>query len=382
MKKIVLLFISITVSVVIYAQTAAIKTYVEAYREIAIREMVRTGVPAAITLAQGILESQSGQSELCQQSNNHFGIKCKDEWTGPFVLHDDDKKNECFRVYGTAEESFKDHSDFLKNRPYYVDLFQLAPDDYKAWAKGLKKDGYATERDYPQLLIKLIEDNDLQQYTLTAMERIKNPVQADYAVNNPANNNLPAANKDAAVAAQPVPAVTATTVNNTPATAVTATQNTNNTTAEEDNDDDDSTVNKKANNTADELDGTIDAYPDGVFSINETRVVYAKAGTSLFALASNYNIAYKSLLNFNELENADILDKSRLIYLEKKPKSGGKQYHIVTASETIEEIAQKEGVRLESILQYNTLQKGSQPAAGTKIYLRLTPGTVSRSHKA
>lgn len=379
MKKIVLLFISITVSVVIYGQTAAIKTYVDTYQEIAIKEMMRTGVPAAITLAQGILESQSGQSVLCQQSNNHFGIKCKDEWTGPFVLHDDDKKNECFRVYANAEESFRDHSDFLKNRPYYVDLFKLQPDDYKGWASGLKKAGYATERNYPQLLIKLIEDNNLQQYTLTAMQRMKNPVQEDYASTAPAANNQPTTNKPAAIAMQPQPA-DATENNNTAPVAV---NNTNNTAANEDeDDDDDSTINKKVHNPADDLDGTIDAYPDGVFSINETKVVYAKAGTSLFALASNYNIAYKSLLTFNEMDKGDILAKDRLIYLEKKPKSGLKQYHIVTASETIEDIAQKEGVRLESILQYNTLQKGNQPATGTKIYLRLTPGTASRSHKA
>src|SRR6516164_6134449 len=134
MKKLVLLFISIAVSAIIYAQTDAIKQYIDTYGEIAVKEMMRTGVPAAITIAQGIVESKAGQSDLCQQSNNHFGIKCKDEWTGPYVLHDDDKKDECFRVYGNAEESFRDHSDFLKNRPYYTDLFALPPDDYKAWA--------------------------------------------------------------------------------------------------------------------------------------------------------------------------------------------------------------------------------------------------------
>ena len=374
MKKIVLLFISIALSVVIYAQTAAIKLYVETYREIAINEMVRTGVPAAITLAQGILESQSGQSELCQQSNNHFGIKCKDEWTGPFVLHDDDKKNECFRVYANAEESFRDHSDFLKNRPYYTDLFKLAGDDYKAWATGLKKDGYATERNYPQLLIKLIEDNNLQEYTAIAMERIKNPGLQTYA----ANNNTVQANTAAIT-----PPVQAQAVNtNTNAVTVNTDNNNKTTVAEDKDEDDDSVVNKDTHDALNDIDVNTDAYPDGVFTINETKVVYAKAGTSLLALASNYNIAYKTLMDFNELEKGDILSKDRLIYLEKKPKRGHRDFHVVTAAETMEDIAQKEGVRLESILQYNTIQKGSQPAAGTKIYLRLTPGTSSKAHKA
>jgi len=124
-----------------------------------------------------------------------------------------------------------------------------------------------------------------------------------------------------------------------------------------------------------------DNYPEGVFSINDTRVVYAKAGTSLFALASSYNIAYKTLLTYNEIEKGDILPKDRLIYLERKPKNGGRDFHVVTAAETIEEIAQKEGVRLESLLQYNSVQKGSQLANGTKVYLRIAPGATARSRR-
>jgi LysM repeat protein len=366
MKKIVLLFISVAFCAIIYAQTDAIKQYVETYNQVAINEMIRTGVPAAITLAQGIVESKAGQSDLCQQSNNHFGIKCKDEWTGPYVLHDDDKKDECFRVYGNAEESFRDHSDFLKNRPYYTDLFNLDPADYKAWAKGLKKDGYATERDYPQMLVKMIEDNDLQQYTLVALERMKNPNQPVYA-----GNNTPAT-RDAAPAV-----IQQSAVNNSPG-------NTNSPAVKEDKDDGDADNTADANNTQQIAanNDNANAYPDGVFTINETRVVYAKAGASLFALASNYGVSYKSLLDFNELGNEDILDKNALIYLERKPKRGDKDYHIVIAAETIEDIAQKEGVRLESLLQYNTMQKGSQPAAGTKIYLRLTPGASARARRA
>jgi flagellum-specific peptidoglycan hydrolase FlgJ len=128
-------------------------------------EMARTGVPAAITLAQGILESGCGESELAKTSNNHFGIKCKDEWTGPKVYHDDDQKQECFRVYATPEDSYHDHSDFLKNRPYYTNLFKLKPTDYRDWAYGLQKDGYALEKDYAQKLINLIEAYHLEMYS-------------------------------------------------------------------------------------------------------------------------------------------------------------------------------------------------------------------------
>ncbi|HWB24528.1 MAG TPA: glucosaminidase domain-containing protein [Chitinophagaceae bacterium] len=374
MKKVALLFVCILAATVMYAQTDAVKHYIDTYREIAVNEMIRTGVPAAITLAQGILESQAGQSDLCQQSNNHFGIKCKDEWTGPYVLHDDDKKNECFRVYQNAEESFKDHSDFLKNRPYYTNLFSLAPDDYKGWAKGLKKDGYATERNYPQMLIKIIEDNNLQQYTMVALERMKNPNQPVYVSDND-NNGTPV--KTAVATAEQQPSVNKATDEGDNDATGNANQQENAVKA---------AGNSNTENGDDENAGDVavnaDAYPDGVFTINQTRVVYAKDGTSLLALASTYNISYKSLLDFNDLGKGDILHKNCLIFLERKPKRSTKDYHIVSSSETIEDIAQKEGVRLESLLEYNALQKGSMLAAGTKVYLRAAQGMTAKSHKA
>src|SRR5690606_35110935 len=115
--------------------------------------MKRSGVPAAITLAQGILESESGNSELVKKSNNHFGIKCKSTWTGDTVSHDDDANGECFRAYKNASDSYRDHSDFLRGNKRYADLFKLSQDDYAGWAKGLKKAGYATNPRYPDLLI-------------------------------------------------------------------------------------------------------------------------------------------------------------------------------------------------------------------------------------
>jgi len=122
-----------------FSQKEKGQAYVEKYKEIAISEMQRSGVPAAITLAQGILESRFGESDLSKESNNHFGIKCKLDWNGEKVYHDDDSKQECFRKYNSVAESYKDHSDFLKSRPHYANLFSLSPIDFQAWAYGLKK---------------------------------------------------------------------------------------------------------------------------------------------------------------------------------------------------------------------------------------------------
>ena len=137
--------------------------YISVYKEIAISEMKQYGIPASITLAQGILESGSGKGTLAVKANNHFGIKCHG-WEGGKIYHDDDEKGECFRKYKSPNESFKDHSEFLVNRQRYAKLFQLRKDDYKGWARELRKAGYATDRKYPEKLIALIERYDLDKY--------------------------------------------------------------------------------------------------------------------------------------------------------------------------------------------------------------------------
>ena len=154
------------------AQRFTIEEYVEQFKEIAMNEMRRSGIPAAIILAQGILESENGNSELVKKSNNHFGIKCKSNWTGESVTHDDDANGECFRAYTNAGDSYRDHSDFLKANQRYASLFNLDPTDYAAWAKGLKKAGYATNPKYPELLVKYIEQNNLQQYSLMVLNKL------------------------------------------------------------------------------------------------------------------------------------------------------------------------------------------------------------------
>ncbi|RYZ47731.1 MAG: N-acetylmuramoyl-L-alanine amidase, partial [Chitinophagaceae bacterium] len=147
MKKRHIFFLLATalVSQGLFAQAKnRVQEYIDKYKDIAMAEMARTGVPASITLAQGIHESGAGTSDLVQRSNNHFGIKCKTEWTGEKVYHDDDARGECFRKYDDPFTSYKDHSDFLRARKHYASLFDLDPQDYEGWAYGLKKAGYAT----------------------------------------------------------------------------------------------------------------------------------------------------------------------------------------------------------------------------------------------
>lgn len=145
-----------------YAEVVSI--YINNYSGIAKEEMLQYGIPASITLAQGILESGAGKGTLTKKANNHFGIKCHTSWTGERVYHDDDEKGECFRKYRDPRYSFRDHSLFLSQRTRYQDLFKLKKRDYKGWAKGLKKAGYATDPKYPAKLINIIERYDLTQY--------------------------------------------------------------------------------------------------------------------------------------------------------------------------------------------------------------------------
>jgi LysM repeat protein len=143
--------------------------YIDTYKYEAVNEMLEYGIPASITIAQGILESDCGNSPLAVNAKNHFGIKCHVEWAGPTYIHDDDKKDECFRVYGDPIESYRDHSLFLKERPRYAALFKLDKEDYKAWAQGLKQAGYATNPIYAEKLIKIIEENQLHKF-----DKVKN----------------------------------------------------------------------------------------------------------------------------------------------------------------------------------------------------------------
>jgi hypothetical protein len=302
-----------------------IESYIQTYRELAIEEMQRTGVPASIKLAQGIHETFAGTSVLVLKSNNHFGIKCKATWTGQSVSHDDDARGECFRKYPSAELSYRDHSDFLKGSDRYAFLFNLDPTDYEGWARGLKKAGYATNPKYPQIIIKLIEDYQLQDYTMIALGR--KPMVPENEV----------------------------------ITAVAIPQNVKAETA---------VVMTKESETRTIIKTEVPAYPQTEFRINDTRVVYVKKGTPFITIAEQYNIPLARLFEFNDLSQAEMLANDQLIFLQRKRKTGDNEFHIVEEGESLHDIAQKEAIRLETLLAYNLLPKNMSPAAGERLYLR------------
>lgn len=316
-----LFFVCLLIGGAINAQDRnTIQQYVETYRDLAIAEMQRSGVPASITLAQGIHETTAGTSPLVLKSNNHFGIKCKSNWTGESVSHTDDAPNECFRKYGDPADSYKDHSDFLRNGTRYAFLFNLDPTDYKGWAHGLKKAGYATNPKYPQVIIRLVEEYQLQDYTLIAMGKMER------------KENMGAVSSPAVVTAAEV-----TTANEEESSVVMA---------------------------------PVKTYPTGEFKINDTRVVFASKGTPLFAIAQQYNIPLKRLYEFNEMGESESLTDDRLIYLQRKRKTGETDMHLVKAGETLASIARDEAIRLDALLEYNHLTPGREPAAGEQLYLR------------
>ena len=177
MKRIIYLLITL-LTISVSAQNLSSEDYIHKFHKIAIDEMHSYGIPASITLAQGILESGNGNSLLSQKSKNHFGIKCHKGWNGKKVYHDDDEEDECFRKYKKVSDSYRDHSEFLKNRGRYTFLFDYKMTDYKSWARGLKKAGYATNPHYADKLIELIERFDLAQYdnaSKSGKRKIKKP---------------------------------------------------------------------------------------------------------------------------------------------------------------------------------------------------------------
>jgi hypothetical protein len=324
-------------------QNQAITNYIQTYQELAIKEMQRTGVPASITLAQGILETEAGKSDLVTRSNNHFGIKCKTSWTGEKVYHDDDARGECFRKYAAAEDSYKDHSDYLRSQPRYASLFTLDPLDYKSWATGLKRAGYATNPKYAQILIKYIETYNLDDYTLVALGR-KAPDSRALTLEpaKPSDGKQQSVMNDIIISTQPEPVA----------------------------------ENKINGGNTQSAQATIPSkgkpvYPAGEFTLNDTRVIFALEGVSILALAEQYKIKLGWLIDFNDLPSGtEVLEKNQLIFLQRKRRQSHNEYHIFEAGENLYDIAQVEALRLESMLDYNQLQKGMTPAPGEKLYLQ------------
>jgi hypothetical protein len=301
MMKAILFASLLLFSAGIFAQKMTREEYIQEYKDLAMIEMLRSGIPASIKLAQGLLESDNGNSRLAVRGNNHFGIKCHNDWNGRKIYHDDDKRNECFRKYKSVYESFIDHSDFLRNKQRYAFLFELEITDYKGWAKGLKKAGYATSRKYADLLIMIIEENELNQYDLLALE--------DY---NP-DEDIDLAGK-----------------------------------------------------------GTTESGQRKILINNRIDYIIVKPGDNITDLNRELSLMPSELLRYNELTADSVLHPGQILYLQPKRNraEAGKDYHIVKPGETLYEISQVYGVKLEKLQQKNYLQPGDEIEPGTKINLR------------
>lgn len=284
--------------------------YIDKYSSIAVAEMRRTGVPASITLAQGLLESSAGQSVLAVQANNHFGIKCHADWKGKKMHRDDDTADECFRVYPTVEASFRDHSDFLRYRDRYKSLFELDPTDYKAWANGLSKAGYATDSKYAGKLIWIIEDYNLSRFDVdtqvpeTTPEAVERPVEVKR------------------VRVQEVYRFS---------------------------------LSRK------------------VYEINGVPCVYAVEGDTYASLASARRLFEKELLRFNDLTEDRPLVAGELVYLKAKKNraaKGAEKFIVGEEPVTLRDIAQRFGVKEAAIRRLNGLAADYRPNEGDTILLR------------
>jgi len=369
-----------------------VKKYVDQYFALAIEEQRSSGIPAAITLGQGILETEAGASELMTTANNHFGIKCTKGWTGDTFLHDDDAAQECFKKYKCAADSYHDHSDHLKKNPRYASLFSLSQTDYASWAIGLRKCGYATNPQYAQRLIKIIEDFKLQDYTYSGLdssmqlnyptvpgvkqrlaaieaadttdddtEQTAPPIAVVPAVPKAVAATVPVAHADTIVK-MPVKADVSplknmadsakkTVMHTEPAAPVVKTD----------------TVKKVTQGVARGADSKYDS--GKIVVVNGMRAFYALKGEMLLQYAVKYNVRYPRLLEMNDLPDAP-LPFNTYVYLEKKLSSGTHAKHTVKDGENLLMISQEEGVQLKKIMADNYLNANEEPAVGAILELQ------------
>ncbi|MFZ1749808.1 MAG: glucosaminidase domain-containing protein [Saprospiraceae bacterium] len=344
-----LVFISfLLVPVIVDANKKLTENYISSFHGIAVSEMRRTGIPASIKLAQGILESDLGRSPLAYQANNHFGIKCGSEWTGKVYGKFDDERGQdgtmiesCFRAFGSAEESYIAHSDFLSNpskQSRYGFLFELGSTDYVGWANGLKFSGYATDPQYPSKLIKIIELNQLYKYDEQVSKSMYDSNIADESsrYNSKSDKNTKKSKEPQIVQANQRPT----------------------------NDRESSSVFKRS----------MTKYSTS--KINDVKMVKAKGGESIRELAMTMDEDVFDLLEYNEglTSQDDLLETGEIIYLQKKKKSyeDGEEkdiFHTVAQGESMYQISQKYGVRLESLLSKNHLKSGFSPRVGELVSL-------------
>ncbi len=329
-KHAFLLFFALLLSLAAAAKSPVRQTreeYIDRYKSLAIDHMERYGIPASISMAQGILESDCGNSRLAQLSNNHFGIKCKNNWQGERVYYDDDAKGECFRAYDRPEDSWEDHAEFLDRQPRYDSLFVYASDDYKSWARGLKACGYATDPSYTRRLIRIIEENKL--YLLDR--------EGGAALYADATDHTPS---DEWFAAQ----------SNVEEVTV----------AQGGIDLDNYRVSVKKHN----------GY--GVYRTNGVLYVVAGADDSYETIGRAFRISAGTLRKFNDVAPDTPLIEGELVYLGRKQKAwtGEATTHTVREGETIWSVAQHYGLRAKSLRKLNRYGRGDELLAGAVIRIQ------------
>jgi|688.fasta_scaffold90610_3 hypothetical protein len=394
----ILIFLAFPFGAFAQSQAKVTTDYINKYKGIAISEMNRTGIPASITLAQAIVESGSGESNLAKQANNHFGIKCKTEWTGEKMYKDDDMKNECFRVYANADSSFIDHSNFLKYRPYYASLFELDPVDDTAWAYGLKKAGYATEKDYPTILLQVIDMYELSQYnfpelvgedSLAEANAIKEEITKDtlqkkvtpvkvapnlldtISINKPVNST-PIRDTVVKIVTVKDTIIKVVTVKDTIVNTVTVRDTLIKIVTVKDTVEKAVTIKPTKDTTAQKTTpkAIVLNYPlNQKFKINGVSAIWAIAGRSYIEIASAYNIPLYKLYKNNELEEPDLVQKDQLLFLAEKKKDSDKKVHVAKTGETFYEIAQMEGIQLNALKSFNTTITEDKIKDGIILYL-------------
>ncbi|MBB4806081.1 LysM repeat protein [Chryseobacterium defluvii] len=343
MKRLFLL-VSLLVLSKFSAQTWATEDqYIQKFAQYAVEEMEKYKIPASITLAQGLLETGGGQSRLAQEGKNHFGIKCKEDWTGKTMKHTDDAPNECFRVYDDPRQSYEDHSIFLSTRKYYANLFKLDMKDYKAWAHGLKKAGYATNPRYASILIGKIEKYKLYEFDNTTSK------EALYAV----LKMYPDLKDDRIFMAKLEPAKV---VKKEPVTVTVPYKQTSYVQQQK--------RVEKIKTKAEILNSIlIKSHPN-----EGLKYIVIPEETDLQFIANKFRISESKLMKWNELDS-DVLKKNDIIFLESKNSDGNKPTYKAESGEDMHDIAQKFGIKLNKLYAKNRMDEGQKPSAGQLIYL-------------
>lgn len=343
MKKITAIFI-LMISAKYFSQTwKTDDQYIQRFAPYAVEEMEKFKIPASITLAQGLLETGGGQSKLAREGNNHFGIKCKDDWTGRTMRHTDDAPNECFRVYDDPRQSYEDHSKFLAYRPYYKDLFLLNPKDYKAWAFGLKKAGYATETRYAYVLISMIEKYHLDEFDRTNSKDVLYAVLKLYP--DLSSDKIFMAQLDQSKAAAK------------PATVKVPYEQISYASHQQ--------KVEKIKSNAELLNSIlVKNHPNG-----GRKFFIAPADTDVDFLAKKFSVSGSKIMKWNELDNSSVA-KNSVIFLEPKASSGNVETYRAKVGETMHDISQKFGIKISKLYSKNRMAFGEQPKAGQLIYLQ------------